>query len=59
MTREQWKAYYRQYRIVRRETYKASTDMLLYGSGFVEIGPHVRDLIMHVPIDEILPRVSP
>lgn len=37
MNRQIWKWYYRQMRIVRRETAKASIDCLIYGTGFVRI----------------------
>lgn len=37
MNRATWKAYYRLMRIIRRETYKAHTDCLLYGTGFVRV----------------------
>jgi hypothetical protein len=37
MNRTAWKFYYRQLRIIRRESLKASMDMLIYGTGFVHI----------------------
>lgn len=37
MTRTVWKLYYRQLRMIRRESLKAATDMLIYGTGFVRI----------------------
>lgn len=37
MNRQTWKWYYRQLRIARREAYKASIDMLCFGTGFVRI----------------------
>lgn len=35
MNRTQWKLYYRQLRIIRREAYKATMDMMIFGTGFV------------------------
>lgn len=51
--RAQWKFLYRQYRIVRREALKASMDMMIYGSGIVEIGEHVPDGIRHIKRKEL------
>lgn len=38
MTREAWRRWWRADRIIRRETAKASRDMLLYGTGFTRKG---------------------
>lgn len=53
MTRDQWKKTWRQLRICRRESNKAAMDTLLFGSGFVKIGPNVPDLIQHIPLENI------
>jgi len=37
MNRAIWKWYYRQLRIIRRETAKANTDAMIFGTGFVRI----------------------
>lgn len=37
MSKQVWKWYYRQLRIIRRETIKAHFDMMIYGTGFVRI----------------------
>lgn len=37
MNREAWKFYYRQLRIVRRESWKAAMDMVIYGTGYVRV----------------------
>lgn len=49
-----WWIWYRQQRIIRRECFKASTDALLFGSGFVEVGSHLPDYIKHVPLKEFI-----
>jgi hypothetical protein len=51
--RAAWKFWWRQQRIIRRESNKAATDTVLFGSGFVEIGPDVPDLIRHVPLKQV------
>lgn len=35
--KERWKKFYRLLRIARRESKKATEDMILYGSGFVRM----------------------
>lgn len=52
-TRLAWKLYYRHLRIVRRETAKQMEDMIIFGTGFLQIGPRVPDGIRHIPINEI------
>lgn len=52
MNRATWKWWYRKMRICRRETSKAAVDMLVYGSGFVQMGPDIPDFVRHVPFDE-------
>jgi len=47
-----WYLWYRQLRIVRRESWKAYEDMVLFGTGFVKIGEDIPDLIRHIPIEE-------
>lgn len=54
LNRAQWKFLYRQYRIVRRETLKASMDMVIYGCGIVEIGEHIPDGIRHIKTKETI-----
>ena len=49
-----WKWWYRKLRIARRESSKAFVDMLIHGSGFVQIGHDVPDLIRHLPIRKAL-----
>lgn len=48
-----WKAYWRQLRIIRRETSKQWQDAMIYGTGFVQVGPEVPDGIKHIPVNEI------
>ena len=54
MNRTQWKAAYRQLRILRREALKASHDAFKYGTGFVRF---VGNTVEYVSIDEV--RVLP
>lgn len=54
MTRAQWKVYYRQLRIIRRETWKATEDMILFGTGVVEVSENIPDYIRYVPLDMVL-----
>lgn len=54
MTKQDWKIVWRQLRIIRRESFKASTDMLLFGVGFTKIGDGVPDGIRYVPFEEVL-----
>lgn len=51
MTKVEWKAFYRQMRIIRRESNKACIDAINYGIGYTII-----DLvgIRHIPVEEIL-----
>lgn len=51
--RQRWKVWYRKYRIIRRESAKASIDMILFGTGFVMIVPEP-DFVRHVPIQQII-----
>jgi hypothetical protein len=37
MTQQAWYWYYRQLRIARREAWKATADMLIYGTGFIRV----------------------
>jgi hypothetical protein len=37
MNRQTWKWYYRQLRIIRRESWKATEDMMIFGTGYVRI----------------------
>lgn len=50
--RQRWKAWYRQFRIIRRETSKACEDMILYGTGCVTF-MNDGDFIQHVPIQNV------
>ena len=56
MTRKSWKAYYRLIRIFHREVQKASLDMLIYGTGAVEISDEIPDITRYVPLEEIIAR---
>lgn len=50
MTKEQWKWYYRQLRIARRESWKVCLDVMIFGAGAVRFdGEH----IAHVPIQDL------
>jgi hypothetical protein len=51
-TREAWKHCYRLYRIALRESLKAYTDVLVFGSGAV--GFYSDGLPKHIPITDIL-----
>lgn len=51
--RTAWKRAYRLRRIIRRESAKAFTDLVIYGTSCVRIGADVPDLIQHVPIQEM------
>ncbi len=48
--RERWKALHRMQRVIKREQFKASMDVLVYGSGVVYI-PNDGDP-KHIPIGE-------
>lgn len=37
MTKAQWKIFYRQLRIIRRESAKAAIDCMIFGCGFVRV----------------------
>lgn len=50
--RQKWKVWYRQYRIVRRESVKATIDMMIYGTGCVII-TDTPDFIRYVPIEKV------
>jgi hypothetical protein len=45
INRAQWKAIWRQQRIINRETRKAALDCLVFGTGYLEVGAHLPDLI--------------
>lgn len=51
MNRQQWKIYYRLQRIVRREERKARADMLMYGTGFIQI---VNGEPKHIPAPDVI-----
>jgi len=53
--RQRWKAWYRQYRIIRREALKAATDVMFFGTGFVMITTEP-DYIRHIPVEQIMIR---
>lgn len=48
INRAQWKAIWRQLRIVNRETRAATEDLLIFGTGFIETGRDVPDFIRRV-----------
>lgn len=48
ISRAQWKALWRQLRIVNREVKVASEDSAIFGTGFLETGPQVKDFIRRV-----------
>jgi hypothetical protein len=48
ITRAQWRALYRQLRIVNREAAQAAADCIIFGTGFLKIGPDVPDFIRRV-----------
>lgn len=50
--RQRWKIWCRQYRINRRETFKACTDAMLFGIGFVMYTDEP-DFINHIPVGDI------
>jgi hypothetical protein len=52
-TRLWWKIYWRQLRIIKRETAKQYMDTMIFGTGFVEVGPEVPDGIRHIPIQNV------
>ncbi|MDB5405214.1 MAG: hypothetical protein JWL84_126 [Rhodospirillales bacterium] len=54
MSRAAWKIYWRQLRIIRRESAKAMTDCVLFGTGVVECGPDVPDFVRHVPVEKVV-----
>ena len=49
-----WKIYWRQLRIIKRETHKQYMDTLIFGIGFVQVGPNIPDGIRHIPRSEII-----
>lgn len=51
--RETWKSWHRQQHIIQREMSKVWEDMIFYGAGFTETGPHIPDYIRHIPIQDI------
>lgn len=48
ITRDQWRALYRQLRIVNRESAIAAQDCAIFGTGFLKIGADVPDFIRRV-----------
>jgi len=48
ISRAQWKALWRQLRIVNREVRIATEDCVIFGTGFIETGPQVKDFIRRV-----------
>ena len=48
-----WKLWWRQLRIIKRETTKQWQDTIIFGTGFVQIGPDRLDGIRHIPVDQI------
>lgn len=48
ITRPQWRAIWRQLRIVNRETQMADEDSLIFGTGYLETGPDIPDFIRRV-----------
>lgn len=53
MTHKEWKVWYRQYRIILRETAKARLDVMIYGSGYVMI-TNEPDYIQHIPLQDVV-----
>lgn len=51
MNRQVWKRWYRQQRIVRRESAKASIDMLIHGVGFLRISED--GFVNHIRADAV------
>ena len=49
-SREWWKAIYRMMRIARRETIKASNDLVVYGTGIVHVDK--KGEIKHIPLKD-------
>lgn len=49
-----WKIYWRQMRIIKRETHKQYMDCVLFGTGFVQVGESVPDGIKHIPLQEVM-----
>lgn len=45
ITRAQWKIIWRQQRIINRETMRTTLDCVIFGTGFLEIGPEIPDLV--------------
>ncbi len=45
VSRAQWKTIWRQLRIVKREAAQAESDMMFFGTGYLETGPEVPDFI--------------
>lgn len=48
VTRQQWRAIWRQLRIVNRETGIAWQDAFIFGTGYIETGPEVPEFIRRV-----------
>ena len=48
--RESWKIWYRALRVARRETLKACQDVIIYGTGVVEVAPGRQP--RHIPFME-------
>lgn len=56
ITRPQWRALWRQLRIVNRETLLAWEDIFISGAGYLQTGPDVPDFIRRVhPADVEIP----
>lgn len=49
-----WKKIWRQQRIINREAAKADLDCLIFGTGFLEIGPEIPDFIRRVDPSSIV-----
>ena len=54
MTKAAWKWFYRQQRIVARESSKAVVDMMLYGAGYVKLNNETGE-VSHIPWQEVQP----
>lgn len=56
-TKETWKAFYRKLRIARRESLKATIDVVCYGTGVVFI-PNNGDDPQHIPVEDFFERFA-
>ena len=50
MLRPEWKTFYRQLRIARREVQKAALDLLVFGTGAIFMGNN--GIAKHIPLGE-------